>query len=56
MDEELVCTLSDWLMMFENCRGFFVSMIMVDKALLSFVFMKFPSQFSQFKSDEEKFP
>ena len=23
MDEELVCTLSDWLMMFENCRSFF---------------------------------
>ena len=23
MDEELVCTLSDWLMMFENRRSFF---------------------------------
>ena len=56
MDEELVCTLSDWLMMFEIVAAFFVSMIMVDKVLLPFVFMKFPSQFSQFKSDKEKFP
>lgn len=49
IDKEVVCTLSDWSMMFENSCSFFVFIITVDRALLLLVFMKFPSQSSQFK-------